>query len=214
MTEGPSEGDRAASGRAPLEAIGGQPGPSRASRLGLGLGLLLFYLSSVLMHELVQQLLVKVFERIGFFVYELRFAIIWYFILVPCFAFVAVRLHRRHGRLALLGWLALVGLMAIVDHFFLFSQSEKIHYFQYAVIAMGLRALGFRRAAALLLAAGLGVLDESYQALVLYADRPDLPLDFKDMGLNLLGAALGLMLLATVQKGPLPLGQPRLNRAG
>lgn len=163
-----------------------------------------YYAATVLLHEEVQAGLRHLIHRWSYAGFELRMAGLWVALAGPLLALLALRLlrlGRRRELLLLAGWILAV---ALVDYLWLFSQSERIHYPQYALLALGLRALLWpgpapgsgpgRDLLVLGLCGVLGFLDEGYQASVLYAHRPELPLDLKDVGLNLLGATLGLLL--------------------
>ncbi len=156
------------------------------------LALAVYYVAVVLLHEEVQQALMPLFHRWSFYGYELRLVIAWFLLGAPVAALVTVGMFRARGWPGLAGWAALLVCVGVMDHWFLFSQSERVHYVQYAILFLGLRGLLGRALPALVAAAALGAGDEAYQALVLYADRPDTTLDLKDIFLNLLGALIGL----------------------
>jgi hypothetical protein len=78
----------------------------------------------------------------------------------------------------------------------LVANVEIIHFPQFGLIAGLLLAAGLAAEPAWLLATGAGILDETYQELVLYADRTDTYLDFNDMILNAIGAAWVVVLFA------------------
>ena len=153
-----------------------------------------YYVIMVLSHEVVQRALMPLFHRWSFYGYEMRLVIAWFLLGTPVAIGVTLGMYRGWGWRGLGGWAALVACICVVDHWFLFSQSERVHYVQYALLYLGLRFLLRAPLPALVLTAVLGVGDEAYQALVLYADRPDTSLDFKDIFLNALGALLGLFL--------------------
>jgi len=155
-----------------------------------------YYALVVLLHEEVQQLLFILINRWSFHRYELRLLITWQVLALPVAVGVAVSALRR-GRWGLLAiWMALVVCVAVIDRWFLFSQSERIHYPQYALLAAGLRSLVGNHWAALGLSSALGAGDEAYQAFVLYRHRGH-PLDVRDVGLNVLGSAMGLVIFHT-----------------
>ena len=161
--------------------------------VALALALLLYYAAVVGLHDWVQVLLVHLFNRWGFFGYEMRFVAAWYTLFAPLCAVTAVALYRRGSRLKMALAATLLLVIVATDHLWLVTMSERVHYAQYGLLALGLRVLLGNSAWALLLTALLGAADESYQASVLYAHRPDLPLDFKDMALNIMGGLLGLV---------------------
>ncbi len=174
--------------------------PVPVRKVALGLSLAVYYAAVVLPHEWVQQQLMHLFNRWSFYGYELRFIVAWYAMFIPLCAWVAVRLRRRDPAWLLWAWLGLLLAIAAADRLWLVTMSERVHYLQYGVLAMGLRALLGRHLPALALAVSLGAADEAYQAFVLYADRPELPLDFKDMVLNAMGAAAGALCFEALRR--------------
>ena len=162
------------------------------------LALAAYYVAVVLLHEEVQQALMPLFHRWSFYGYEMRLIIAWFALGAPVAALVTVGMYRARGWPGLAGWAALLICVSVMDHWFLFSQSERVHYVQYAILYLGLRGLLGRAVPALVVAVALGVGDEAYQAVVLYADRPGTTLDLKDIFLNLLGALIGLCTYTSV----------------
>jgi hypothetical protein len=109
-----------------------------------------------------------------------------------------VRIQRREELKHLAAWLVLVVLMFVSDRYLIVNNIERIHFPQYAVLAL---LLGFSlRSEALIFFAtsSLGFLDEFLQ----YAMNPNRTnyLDFNDIVLNILGAAFGVALLLGFRK--------------
>lgn len=74
---------------------------------------------------------------------------------------------------------------------------EMIHFVQYAIMAILLFPLFFDFGESLFFATILGAIDEAYQYWVLAPNRTEY-YDFNDVVINLLGAALGLIILFAV----------------
>lgn len=111
------------------------------------------------------------------------------------------RLAARRGAVALI----LLGASSVVaQRWLLVANVELIHFPQYAILAVLSGLAGASPAAAWVLASGAGVLDEVYQYLVVYAERPEAYLDFNDMLLNAIGAAWGVLVLLALgrRRGP------------
>ena len=176
--------------------------PPTLKSVALAGALLLYYMAVVGLHDWVQIQLVHLFNRWGFFGYEVRFIAAWYALFIPLCAVTAVALYRQRSPLKLAVGAALLFTIAATDHLWIVTMSERVHYAQYGMLALGLRLLLGGNAWALFLTALLGAGDESYQALVLYADRPELPLDFKDMILNVMGGVLGLLVYSAFSREP------------
>jgi len=172
--------------------------PSNTTRVAAWIALCAYYVAVVLLHEQVQQALMPLFHRWSFYGYEMRLVVAWFLLGTPVAVLATVGIYRAWGWRGLGGWAALVACICVMDAWFLFSQSERIHYVQYAILYLGLRYLLRAPLPALAVAAVLGAVDEGYQAYVLYADRPDTSLDLKDIFLNFLGALVGLCLYAAL----------------
>jgi hypothetical protein len=127
---------------------------------------------------------------------------------IPLISSVLVlpRLIRRDGPLRRpLGGVVLVVLVVITvasQRWLLVANIELIHFPQFGLLAVVLLAAGFSGEAAWLLATFAGVLDETYQHLVIYAGRADTYLDFNDMLLNAIGAAWGVVLFGSTARAP------------
>ncbi len=181
--------------------------PTRAyTRALLWLGLAAYYLAVVLLHDVAQRLLLSLIHRWSFIGFEVRVFWACAALALPALVLVTLGAWRRGGGRWLALWFGLVLCVAAVDRWFLFSQSERIHYPQYALVSLLLRHLLGRPWRALLASSALGVGDELYQALVLYRHRAE-SLDLKDMALNVLGSAMGLVVHRALHRGGPP-GEP------
>jgi hypothetical protein len=120
-------------------------------------------------------------------------------------ALVAVRERARPRPWALA---ALAALSLGAERALLVAHIELVHFPQYAVLSGLLVLAGVAPERAFVVATLGGIVDESYQHLVIYAGRPGTYLDFNDMLLNALGAAWGVVLLA-----PRAPSTPRSGRA-
>jgi hypothetical protein len=107
---------------------------------------------------------------------------------------VCSRTTEKPRKLAAIVALALGAL--VVQRVLLVSSIENIHYPQYAVLAILFGVGGLRRETAWLTATTLGALDEWYQHLALTRGTLGY-FDWNDVVLNALGAAFGVVLLAT-----------------
>lgn len=134
---------------------------------------------------------------------------------------------RRLGAALAATWLpaALLGLAvltAAAQRWLLVTNIELIHFPQFALIAALFAAAGVGPRAAFALGTLAGVLDETYQHLVLYAGVPNTYFDINDILLNAIGAAWGVCLFAAAElaaAGPLwprlrPYGMAALAAAG
>jgi hypothetical protein len=88
----------------------------------------------------------------------------------------------------------LVILTAASQQLLLVSNVELIHFPQFALIAALLLAAGIGPSGAWLGATLAGLLDESYQHLIVYKDVPNTYFDYNDIFLNSIGAAWGTLI--------------------
>jgi hypothetical protein len=89
---------------------------------------------------------------------------------------------------------------------------ELIHYPQYALMTGVLLAGGNAPIVAWTAAVAAGVIDETYQHLVIYAGRADTYLDFNDMVLNAIGATWIVLLVGVSRRPPPTAHANRLRR--
>jgi hypothetical protein len=114
---------------------------------------------------------------------------------------LGLRIVRNHGTRALLHLavpIFLLGLMSVADRTLIVNNIERIHYPQYAMLALLLGLSVRNEMLILFLTSGLGFVDEFMQ----YAMNPAKTnyLDFNDIVLNTLGAAMGVVLLLGLRK--------------
>jgi hypothetical protein len=154
-------------------------------------------LANLVLHKPFSNLCDAAYARIGRIAYE-RAALL---AITAVSAAAAVPLVVRNGRALLrpatLARLATLGAITIAaQQLLLVSNIELIHFPQFALLAAVFLAGGLPLEAAWLAATAAGVLDETYQHLVIYAGAPDTYLDFNDMLLNAIGAAWPVVLWA------------------
>jgi hypothetical protein len=94
----------------------------------------------------------------------------------------------------------------------LVSNVELIHLPQFGLLAMLLAATGLPPQLAWLAATLGGVLDETYQWRVIYADTPGTYFDWNDIVLNALGAAWAVVAMRGGRVDPAAAGARRLQR--
>lgn len=97
-------------------------------------------------------------------------------------------------------WLVLIALMWIADHYLVVNNAERIHFPQYAVLAL-LLGLSLRSEVLILgVTSFAGFLDEFLQ-FVMNPVKTNY-LDFNDIVLNILGAGFGIALLIALRRPP------------
>jgi hypothetical protein len=135
--------------------------------------------------------------RWGFPLYD-RAALIGIPLLTTAVLIPVLRRERARWRHALT-WCVTLSLLIMslaAQRWMLVANIEIIHFPQFGLIAGLLLAAGLAAEPAWLLATAAGILDETYQQLVIYAHRTDTYLDFNDMILNAIGAAWIVLVFA------------------
>ena len=156
-------------------------------------------LANPLLHKTVSDVCDWARGRWGFTLYD-RTALI----AIPVFSVLAVApLLARHRRLLVrplpIGILVVLTALTIAaQRWLLVANIELIHFPQFALLAVVLLAAGWSGPAAYLASTAAGVLDETYQHLVVYAGVQDTYFDVNDIVLNAIGAAWGVVLFADV----------------
>lgn len=128
--------------------------------------------------------------RWGFPIYD-RFALIGIPLLTIAALIPLLRRHRDRWQQPAT-WCVALSLLVMslaAQRWMLVANIEIIHFPQFGLIAGLLLAAGVAAEPAWLLASAAGIVDETYQELVLYAGRKDTYLDFNDMILDAIGAA-------------------------
>lgn len=129
--------------------------------------------------------------------------------------FVAALFALKRKKLPLNGraaaaLLAAIGVMLLADRILIVNNIERIHYPQYAVLAILLRLSLSSDLLVLAASSFAGVVDEFLQYVV-NPVRTNY-LDFNDFVLNILGAALGLVIYsAAIKEGKLPISSYEKN---
>jgi hypothetical protein len=156
-------------------------------------------LANPLLHKAVSNVFDWARARWGFPLYD-RTALI----AIPVLSLLAVAsLLARQRRLLVrplpIGSLILLTVLTVAaQRWLLVVNIELIHFPQYALLAAVLLAAGLSGPSAYLASTAAGVLDETYQHLVVYAGVPDTYFDVNDIVLNAIGAAWGVVLFADV----------------
>lgn len=109
--------------------------------------------------------------------------------------------------------LALAAVSVAAQRWLLVSNVELIHLPQFALLAALLLAAGVEPQAAFMGAVLGGVVDETYQWLVIYAGVPGTYFDYNDIILNGIGAAWAVVLAAGAGAVPAPESPQRWPRA-
>ena len=152
--------------------------------------------------------------RFGWTTYNRRVLVVISSVSIAIALSLLARDWRRWRRpTAIAALLVLSGLTWGAYALLMVANIELIHYPQYALMTGVLMAGGNAPIVAWTAAVAAGVIDETYQHLVIYAGRADTYLDFNDMVLNAIGATWVVLLVGTTRRPPPAAGTNRLRRA-
>ena len=156
-------------------------------------------LANPLLHKAVSDVCDWFRARWGFTIYD-RTALVAIPVL-SVLAVVPLLARQRHllvRPLPIAGILVLTALTVAAQYWLMVVNIELIHLPQYALLAAVLLAAGLSGPSAYLASTAAGILDETYQHLVVYAGVADTYFDVNDIVLNAIGAAWGVVLFADV----------------
>ena len=108
----------------------------------------------------------------------------------------AVKLQGRESVRYLAAWFVTIALMYVVDRFLIVNNIERIHFPQYAVLAM-LLALSLKQGTLIFVVSAFAGMIDEFQQYVLKPSHTNY-LDFNDFVLNILGAALGVLIVLSL----------------
>jgi len=153
----------------------------------------------ILPHEWVGVNITRVFSGMTRDHYNLIVLAIFIAVALALGVIVYKNLIAHPSRHLLLGYLIFTSLCIVAVSRYLFVINiECVHYIQYGIGAILIFSLLEHYFVALFITFFIGVLDEGYQYFYLSPDRTNY-YDFNDIITNLLGAAVGLLLLKTYQ---------------
>jgi hypothetical protein len=160
-----------------------------------------YFLANILLHkrmcDLADFLVEKLTRaRLDDYLFQVE-----YLLLLILVLFLGWFIFKSRGkRVYLLFFGGAVGIAAYVaNRFLLVVHLEKIHYPQYAILAV-LLLLWIKNAYRVLkIATCLGIVDELYQWYFLSSNRRTNYIDFNDMILNLLGVLMGILIVFSLK---------------
>lgn len=160
-----------------------------------------YFVVNVLTHDKVQAVALALIDRLTIRGANLAVAAVGTLVALVALPWLAVRIRR--GALAGIKafYVTATVLLVLASGSLLFAiNSESIHFVQYGLLALLLFPLVGRVGETIVLVTLLGAVDEGFQYWVLHRNW-GVYYDFNDVVLNLLGAAIGMMLLV-VAAGP------------
>jgi hypothetical protein len=186
--------------------------PPPGSRRGAWLAVAALLLGNLVLHKPISDVCDALFARIGRAPYE------WIMLLgIGILSLLAAILLLRGGapalrsRPALAALAGLTALTVVGQRLLLVSNVELIHLPQFGLQAALLLAVGLPPQLAWLGAVAAGVIDETYQHLVIYRGVPDTYFDWNDIVLNAVGAAWVVVLACGGRIDAATPGQRRLQ---
>lgn len=162
-----------------------------------------YYLAATFSHELMSRVYLALAQGLGMAAaFRLQDALA--FLGLAAGAWLVPGPGRRSGRIGgreAMAWLALAVLLVAADRLLVITPVERVHYPQYAILALLLRRVLGDEALVLGLACLAGMADELRQYLAHPVNTGYL--DWNDFCLNLLGAGAGLLLARALDLRPL-----------
>ncbi len=177
-----------------------KPEPSQSLRTAPLIAALALSIGNLFMHKPISDGLDLLYSKIGRQWYELA-SLTGIGVLSLAAAATALRQLRAtwDQTWVLLSLFGLAILTAAAQQWMLVTNIELIHFPQFALLAFMFLAAGLPPKVAWLTAFAGGLLDETYQHLVLYAGVPDTYFDINDILLNAIGAAWGACLFGATK---------------
>ena len=170
-------------------------------------------IGNMFLHKPISNVCDALYARIGRTPYErLMLVVIATGSIVGALALVRGGWPRLRRRRALSCLLALALATVLVQRWMLVSNVELIHLPQFGLFAALLLAAGLGPVAAWVGATAAGVIDETYQYLVIYAHVPGVYFDYNDVVLNAIGAAWIVVLVAAAGVGDAVMDRGRWQR--
>jgi hypothetical protein len=170
-------------------------------------------IGNMFLHKPISNVCDALYARIGRTPYErLMLVVIATGSIVGALALVRGGWPRLRRRRALSCLLALAVVTVLVQRWMLVSNVELIHLPQFGLFAALLLAAGLGPVAAWVGATAAGVIDETYQYLVIYAHVPGVYFDYNDVVLNAIGAAWIVVLVAAAGVGDAVMDRGRWQR--
>lgn len=162
---------------------------------------LLFFLLVVLPHEQVGLFIVHIFKDYSRDTYNLVILIMGLVGLAAYFVPLIKYIYRgKHRKLKIFYTVSTLIFVIIAFNLLVIVNVEIIHFLQYGLMALLVFPLTLRYGETLYWCTLLGAIDEAYQYFYLAPHRTEY-YDFNDVIINLLGAALGLILLRIMDIG-------------
>lgn len=159
----------------------------------------IYFLATVLMHEKVSLISVWFQRKLTTSAYNDMLATAGLIMISVFSFFILIRIRKEEDRGFKALYIFTTLLLAVFAfHTLLTINAEFIHFFQYAILAVPIFAITLKFGETVFWVTFLGVLDEAYQYFVLYPDFAYF--DFNDVILNLIGGAIGIILILAVLK--------------
>ncbi len=152
-----------------------------------------YYLATVLLHEEVSRVSVWIQDKLTLRVYNNLITVIGVASIVAISAYIANRIRLSSDRYFRTIYLFITMSLVVISYTTLMVVNvEAIHFLQYAVLAIPVFAVTLHFGDTLFWTTLLGAIDEAYQYIVLKNWKY---FDFNDIVLNLVGGAIGVILI-------------------
>ncbi|MEK6673846.1 MAG: VanZ family protein [Nitrospirota bacterium] len=152
-----------------------------------------YYLATVLLHEEVSKVSVWIQDKLTLMVYNNLITVIGVALIVAMSSYIANRIRLSSDRYFRTFYLFMtIGLVVLSYTTLMVVNVEAIHFLQYTMLAIPVFAVTLHFGDTLFWTTFLGAIDEAYQYFVLKNWKY---FDFNDIVLNLVGGAIGVMLI-------------------
>lgn len=158
------------------------------------------YLAAVVFpHKEVSRAFDWMAEFFSFKVYNSALFAIFFSLMLVLWIFILKKIWRNEQRRVKVAfWLFTAALVIASYQVLIVASVEAIHFIQYAILAIPVFALTLSFGETVFWVTLMGTLDEAYQYFVLYPDNREVYFDFNDIVLNLIGAAIGAVMIFTL----------------
>ena len=158
------------------------------------MGLLSYYLLTILPHEEVGKSITYIFSAFTRDTYNLIIAVLVAstLILLSYYLFPKVKIHKERPTILIFTGITLIFILLCFNILFV-NNIEAIHFLQYAIFSIICFKLTKNYTRTILIGALAGFFDELYQYMVLAPDTSDY-FDFNDVVINIIGTGIGLII--------------------
>jgi VanZ family protein len=156
----------------------------------------MYFAAAVLLHEEISKVSVWLQKKLSLQLYNNIISSLSLLLIIILSIFLFIKIKGGDRKTSKIFYWCFTVLMATISYNTLMTTNiESIHFPQYAVLALPVFAITMSFLDSIFLIVLLGAIDEAYQYFVFHNWKY---LDFNDIVLNLVGAAIGLLIIFTL----------------